>query len=205
MYYYHLIPRLINFSKAKCKLISLSVPEIGLELNTERLSTVRPFPNKHIYVGMAKGKKATVGLLVQTEEKHKSFTMISKWQVEGMQESTHIVNTHIEDDCHDLVSHSALLCQGFDKGNEEVWGYRVHPSYENQPPVVIDPTMEMMKAKERALSHDVYINYPWGDFVYKREESYLALTIPSERLKNEHGVSFFERYPSLDSAIKLIG
>jgi hypothetical protein len=129
--------------------------------------------------------------------------MISKWQVEGLQESTHIVHTHIEDDLHDLVSHSTLLCVGYSKGNEDVWGHRVHPSYENQPPVVIDPIMETLKGKERALSSDVCITYPWGEFVYQREESYLALTIPSKRLMNESGISFFDRYPTLDSAIKL--
>jgi hypothetical protein len=68
-YYYHLIPRLINFTKAKCKLTSLSVPEIGLEFSSDSLGTVRPFPNKNIYVGMAKGKRATVGMLIQTQDK----------------------------------------------------------------------------------------------------------------------------------------
>ncbi|QTP13399.1 DUF6012 family protein [Serratia symbiotica] len=202
-FYYHLVPRFTNNTKAKCKLMSLAVPEFGLKLDSGSLSTVRPFPNKSNYVGMPKGKKATVGLLVQTQEKHKSFTMISKWQVEGFKESTHILHTYVDDELHDLVSHSTLLCVGYGKANEQVWGYRVHPSYENQSPAVIDPRMENVLTVERDLAHDVYINYPWGDFILEREESYLAVTIPSERLNNEHGISFFDKYPPLNSAIKL--
>ncbi|MEA9392151.1 DUF6012 family protein [Acerihabitans sp. TG2] len=201
--YYHIVPRLINALKNRCKLISIEVPEFSFSLPADDISTVRPFPNKNFFVGMKKGRKAKVGLLIESPVEHKSFTVISKWYVENVGTITHTITTYVSDFKYDMVSQDTMLCVGYGGGDPEIWGYRVHPDYEGAAPGVIDPTAETIRGRERDLSHDVWTPYPWGNFLNSREEAYLAVTIPSARLKNEYGISFFENMPQLESAHKI--
>ncbi|EAR4523483.1 hypothetical protein EOF67_23735, partial [Salmonella enterica] len=71
--------------------------------------------------------------------------------------------------------------------------------YENKSPVQIQPRMESFIAKPGKESHDVWVEYNWGDFLVSREESLLLHTIQSERLNTDF--SLFSRLPSTEQAI----
>nr|WP_250909891.1 DUF6012 family protein [Escherichia coli]QHJ90850.1 hypothetical protein [Escherichia coli] len=53
--YLHLVPRILHHMKNKCTLMSVSVPELSLELKADSLVAMKPYPNKTYHVGMLKG------------------------------------------------------------------------------------------------------------------------------------------------------
>lgn len=53
--YLHLVPRILHHMKNKCTLMSMSVPELSLELKADSLVAMKPYPNKTYHVGMLKG------------------------------------------------------------------------------------------------------------------------------------------------------
>ena len=60
--YLHLVPRILHHMKNKCTLMSVSVPELSLELKADSLVAMKPYPNKTYHVGMLKGRRALNGL-----------------------------------------------------------------------------------------------------------------------------------------------
>lgn len=52
----------------------------------------------------------------------------------------------------------------------------------------IQPKMESFLNKPGENTHDVWIEYEWGDFLKSREESLLLHTIQSERLNTQHSL-----------------
>lgn len=44
--YLHLVPRILHHMKNKCTLMSVSVPELSLELKADSLVAMKPYPNK---------------------------------------------------------------------------------------------------------------------------------------------------------------
>jgi len=202
--YLHIVPRFYNYLPGNVEVVSVEIPELNVKLDASKLSVGRPFPNKYIYVVMKKGKKAKNGFLVKSKGAIKSFTVVTTWKLEGYGTTRHTVNNYIEDSLYDMFSQCSMLCQGFTpstmKCEQTIWDNRIHPSYANQAPAEIDVRMEGLRQRERDLAIDTYKNVSWGDLLIAREESYLGLTVPSERLKNEHGVSFFDRLPQLDES-----
>ncbi len=53
--YLHLVPRILHHMKNKCTLMSMSVPELSLELKADSLVAMKPYPNKTYHVGMLEG------------------------------------------------------------------------------------------------------------------------------------------------------
>ncbi|MGS6255010.1 DUF6012 family protein [Enterobacter asburiae] len=194
--YLHLVPRLFHLMANKCHLESITIPELDFIIEGDALSTGRPYPNKNIWVSMRKGRKAINGLLLKTDKHLKWFTTDYQWNIENMGMINHRVTTYIEDNDFDMVSHDIMLNGGFDS-----WDRRVHSAYENLAPVKIQPKMESFLNKPGENTHDVWIEYEWGDFLKSREESLLLHTIQSERLNTQH--SLFERLPSFESTIDL--
>ncbi len=201
--YLHIVPKLYHLMANQCSLKSIFIPELGFKIEANELSIGRPFPNKNIYVGMRKGRKATTGIilrtdnLLRTDSKLNWFTTEYVWNVEGMGNITHRVTTYIEDNDFDMVSQYVLLNGAFDK-----WKNRIHPAYEDKAPVYIQPMMESFLASpSKRETCDMWTEYEWGDFLNDREESFLAQTIESERLNTKF--SLFERVPSLENAIDI--
>ncbi|EMN5850633.1 hypothetical protein RJO36_004095 [Enterobacter hormaechei] len=190
----HIVPSLFHLMANKCHLESITIPELNFKIEGEALSTGRPHPNKNIWVGMKKSRKAINGLLLKTDKTLKWFTAEYQWCIENMGKITHRVTTYIEDNEFDMVSQDIMLNGGFDK-----WESRVHSAYENLAPVRIQPKMESFLNKPGKETHDVWKEYSWGDFLLSREESLLLHTIQSERLNTE--CSMFRRLPSTDQAI----
>ncbi|EKH8549342.1 hypothetical protein O9030_004574 [Salmonella enterica] len=192
--YLHIVPRLFHLMANKCHPESVTIPELDFRIEGDALSTGRPYPNKNIRVGMRKGRKAINGLLLKTDKPLKWFTTEYQWCIENMGVITHRVTTCIEDNEFDMVSQDIMLNGGFDS-----WESRVHSAYENLAPVEIQPTMESFLNKPGENTHDVWIEYEWGDFLISREESLLLHTIQPERLNTDF--SLFSRLPSLEQAI----
>ncbi|HGV9289460.1 TPA: DUF6012 family protein [Enterobacter hormaechei] len=192
--YIHIVPTLFHLMLNKCHLESITIPELDFKLEGDALSTGRPHPNKNIWVGMIKGRKAINGLLLNTDKHLKSFTADYLWDIENLGMIKHRVTTYVEDDEFDMVSQDIMLNGGFDE-----WKSRVHSAYENLAPVRIQPKMESFLNKPGKETHDVWKEYSWGDFLLSREESLLLHTIQSERLNSD--CSMFRRLPSSDQAI----
>ncbi|HHM2023519.1 TPA: DUF6012 family protein, partial [Klebsiella pneumoniae] len=50
----HLVPTLYHTISNKCRLESVTIPELKFEIKGDALSCGRPFPNKRLNVGMQK-------------------------------------------------------------------------------------------------------------------------------------------------------
>ncbi|EGM9638937.1 hypothetical protein KED40_004657 [Escherichia coli] len=192
--YLHIVPKLFHRMSNKCSLKSISIPEIDFLVNSDSLSVGRPWPNKCVWVGMQKGRRAVNGLILHTDKKPRYFTTRYTWDIEDMGVIHHQINTHIEDDEFDMVSQEILLNGAFDK-----WSDRVHSAYENKPPAIIQPKMESLLNKPGEYSHDIWKEFGWGDFLVSREENLLLHTIQPERLNTD--ISLFRRQPSINGAL----
>lgn len=205
--YLHIVPRFYNYLQNKVKVVSVEIPELNFKLDETELSVGRPFPNKYIHVVMKKGRMAKNGFLIKTSEKIKSFTVITLWKLEGYGITRHSVVNYVDDDQYDMVSQCSMLCQGFTPSTNEndvlAWANRIHPSYAGHAPAVIDVRMEALQQRERDLASDILKSYQWGDLIIAREESYLSLTIPSQRLINDFKISYFDRLPQKEDAFNL--
>lgn len=192
--YLHIVPALLHRMANECFLKSITIPELDFNLTSESLSTKRPYPNKTIWVGMLKGRKALEGILLKTDKKLDWFTTEYQWEIEGLDSIRHTVTTYIEDHDYDLVSHNILLGDGYKN-----WESRRHQAYKGIAPVHIQPMMKSLYTPdEKRESHDTWTTYEWGDFLNMREESLLLHSIESERLSSHYS----DRLPTLDSAIK---
>jgi hypothetical protein len=180
----------------KCHLESIAIPELDFKVEGDALSTGRPHPNKNIWIGMRKGRKAINGLLLKTDKNLQLFTAEYQWSIENMGVINHRVTTYIEDNEFDMVSQDIMLNNGFD-----TWEPRIHSAYENMAPVKIQARMESFISKPGKETHDMWVEYEWGSFLESRDESLLLHTIQSERLNTE--VSLFSRLPSFEQAIQL--
>lgn len=81
----HLVPRLFacRVNEPECALIDFHCPALGLKLrNGIELVARRPYPNKHYLVACRKlGQKAMNGFLVETTERVREFTTLTRWAV----------------------------------------------------------------------------------------------------------------------------
>ncbi len=191
--YLHIVPLLFHRMANDCSLKSITIPELNLKIESDLLSTKRPYPNKTIWVGMLKGRKAIEGILLETKKEITSFDVKYQWQIEGMGVIEHKITTYIEDSDFDLVSHKICLNDSFDG-----WEKRRHRDYGNKAPIYIEPMMESLAYEIGARdSYDVLTEYEWGNFLNQREESLLLHTIQSERLN----CKYFDRLPKIENAI----
>lgn len=193
--YLHIVPQLFHLMANKCHLESIVIPELDFKIEVDALSTGRPHPNKNIWVGMRKGRKAINGLLLKTDKHLKWFTADYQWHIENMGIITHRVTTYIEDNEFDMVSQDIMLNGGF-----EQWENRRHSAYDEISPAKNQPRMESFLSNPgKRDSHDTWRVFDWGDFLELREESLLLHTIQSERLNTDFPL--FNRLPSQEQAI----
>lgn len=192
--YIHLVPTLYHVISNKCRLESVTIPELEFEIKGDELSSGKPYPNKRLNVGMLKSRKAMIGLLLKYENKVTRFTTEYKWVIEDIGTIQHQVNTIVLDSEFDLVSQ----CIGLNIGLDE-WKPRLHPSYHNVAPVKIQPTMESYRSGNaiNQLPHDVWER----NILTSRKETLLLHTLQSERISS-YGF-FIDRLPSLESAINI--
>lgn len=197
--YLHLVPKILHLMGNDVSIVSVSVPEFSLTLTSDDVVAMKPYPNKAYHVAMLKGRKALNGFLVKCPHKLEQFTMVTIWKIEDYGLITHSVNTFIDDDKYDLVSHDLLLAEAYYGAGEEN-PRRFHPCYYDFAPVHIEPYMESRLETEPNLEGDVWETYSWGEFLREREEGFRALSMSSGRLNHPKHIRG-NRYPQVDQAI----
>ncbi|WP_242512224.1 DUF6012 family protein [Klebsiella michiganensis] len=100
----HLVPTLYHTISNKCRLESVTIPELKFEIKGDALSCGRPFPNKRLNVGMQKNRKAMIGLLLEYDKKVSHFTTQYKWYIEDIGIVQHNIKTIVLDCDFDLIS-----------------------------------------------------------------------------------------------------
>ncbi|WP_154974905.1 DUF6012 family protein [Klebsiella grimontii] len=190
--YLHLVPTLYHIISNKCKLESVTIPELEFEIKGDELSCGRPYPNKRLNVGMLKNRKAMVGLLLEYNKQLSQFTTEYKWVIENIGIVQHHIKTIVLDSEFDLISQYIGLNIGLDELKS-----RLHPSYHKVAPVKIQPMMESYRSGEAVnhLQHDVWDK----NVLLSRTETLLLHTLESERLSRYS--YFIDRLPQLGSAI----
>ncbi|HHI0775000.1 TPA: DUF6012 family protein [Klebsiella pneumoniae] len=190
--YLHLVPTLYHTISNKCRLESVTIPELEFEIKGDALSCGRPFPNKRLTVGMHKNRKAMVGLLLEYEKKVSHFTTQYKWYIREIGFVQHNIKTIVMDSEFDLISQYIGLNIGLDEFKP-----RLHPSYHKVAPVKIQPMMESYRTGEavNTLQHDVWEN----NVLLSRTETLLLNTLESDRLSRYRFLT--DRLPQPDSAI----
>ncbi|UYB60141.1 DUF6012 family protein (plasmid) [Klebsiella michiganensis] len=134
--YLHLVPTLYHTISNKCRLESVTIPELEFEIKGDALSCGRPIPNKRLNVGMQKNRKAMVGLLVEYGKQVSHFTTQYKWYIGDIGFVQHNIKTIVLDCELDLISQYIGLNIGLDEFKP-----RLHPSYHKVAPVKIQPMM----------------------------------------------------------------
>lgn len=192
--YLHIVPTLYHLIANKCRLESVAVPELDFEIKGEALSSGKPYPNKRMNVGMQKGRKAMIGLILQCDKPVSHFTTISKWGIEDVGVIEHQVKTIVMDSEFDLVSQYMYLSIGLDERKP-----RLHCSYHNSTLNKIQPMMESYRSGEavNTLPHDVWDN----NILRSRKETLLLHSLQTERLSEYRFLS--DRIPQLSSAIRV--
>nr|WP_255252102.1 DUF6012 family protein [Klebsiella pneumoniae] len=67
--YLHLVPTLYHTISNKCRLESVTIPELEFEIKGDALSCGRPFPNKRLTVGMQKIVKPWLAYFLSMKRK----------------------------------------------------------------------------------------------------------------------------------------
>ena len=188
----HLVPTLYHTISNKCRLESVTIPELKFEIKGDALSCGRPFPNKRLNVGMQKNRKAMIGLLLEYDKKVSHFTTQYKWYIEDIGIVQHNIKTIVLDCDFDLISQYIGLNIGLDEFKP-----RLHHSYHNAAPVKIQPMMEshLTGAPVNKLHHHVLAN----KVLLSTTETLLLHTLETDRL-SEYSL-LTDRLPQLSSAI----
>lgn len=145
---FHLVPKVFNpFSDIEdIKLLSVTIPDYGIELKEDELSQGRPFPNKNYVVGMLKNsRKAMNGMLITLPHNNiKKFAVKMIWQMEvgGKQVQLshtvfHEISGTVTRNC-DLVSYDAVLWYAQNKFDMKWPERHIH-----QSPMEIQPVLNL--------------------------------------------------------------
>lgn len=111
----HLTPRFYAqprkaFLIGECRLISLQVCELGVDLKASDLVSRKPFPNKHHWVASRNiGRKAVEGILIETADHVQTFTSRARWLVNEEHIVAHEVEYTVLDQEFDSVSDKTML------------------------------------------------------------------------------------------------
>lgn len=195
----HLVPKLYEAAFAvDSEIVDVSIPECGLILiGGKDITARRPFPNKRYLVACRKvGQKAMVGLLVDVEGWLPTYTVITRWLVDG-EMIIHFVEHEVLDQELDAVSDEMVLWYG-QHGRD--WQRRWPACYQ-EAPVARQPSMDVASAliggtKRPEGVRDVVDD---GQRVLMREEFFKLHTIERGRLlDDENRVDF--RVPNIQDA-----
>lgn len=195
----HIVPRLYT-TEPHCDLIDFHCPALGLKLrNGIELVARRPYPNKRYMVACRKiGQKAVNGFMVETTERLREFTAITRWAVGGERVVNHQVQYFVLDDEFDAVSEDMGLwfatCEGLGS-----WSDRWPEVAKNWTPAAAQPRMELV-SKQRdghyADRHDEF-----GQIV-ERAEVFQMRTIERERIEQRASLILSERIPAVSTAFR---
>lgn len=200
----HLEPSLYLDFGLKAKLISVEIPELKLKIEGDVLKTGKPYPNKNYIVGSLKSRKDIIGLIVDTTTPISKFTTIYTWDVELLGELKQTIINEILDQERTLVSQSTILHRGL----SDKFDVRVHEDYLNMSPldnslylkpIIMNEESTQIKPLNTLVKTDNK-NFDF-DIIVEQTNEIKLFTIEKERLPEN--IIYPNRYPSLDSAIKV--
>lgn len=198
----HIIPRLYvpEQDAPQCDLIDFHCPDLGLKLrNGIELVARRPYPNKRYQVACRKvGQKAMQGFLIETTERVRDFTTVTRWAVGGDRVVNHQVQYFILDDELDAITDSMVLWHAM---SPSLGGFaRRWPSVaEDWTPAAAQPRMELV-SRERA-GHYADRHDEAGRIV-ERSEVFQVHTVERERVLYSHKGDIYSRIPTADMAFQ---
>lgn len=195
----HIVPKLYEPPFAvESEIIDVSIPELGLVLvGGKDITARRPYPNKRYLIACRKtGQKAIAGILVDVEGSIQSYTVISRWSVNG-EVITHFVEHEVLDQDFDAVSDDMTLWYA-QYGTD--WQRR-WPTCYPEAPVTREPAMDVFTSLMRGLirPEEVQDVVDPSQRVIMRVEPFKQHTIERERLLDEANCTS-HRIPELKDA-----
>ena len=197
----HISPRVFS-SYAECILNDLTIKELNLTLiGGKDIIARKPYPNKNYAVGCRKiGKKAVIGILVDTKEELASFTVNTHWAVNG-KVITHQTNYKLTDNDYDTVSDDMILwyATGNSLGN---WPSRWPASQSHKIPAKAQPRMDIYTEAGGGNSRegDVVDTVLQQGEIVMRVENFDIPTIERQRLFDCRITDRSSRYPNIEDA-----
>lgn len=175
----HLRPRMYCPFK-NVTLIDLEIEPFGLNLrNGIELRTGRPYPNRfHTVASRKVGRRALVGILIETSKPVDEFQYAARWAVEAQLVVRHEVKFKVLDRDFDAVTDEFIAWHAFYGKN---WGHRV-PKELEKPDAQHEPCMEVL-SPERSRERDDVVDQRTG-LIMLRREVFQMPTIETERLLN---------------------
>lgn len=195
----HLAPQMFACRKNEpCSLIDLTCAEFGLFLDGgKELTARRPYPNKDYLVACRKvGQKAMNGILIESQEPIREFTVVVRWAVAASHIATHRVRYIVLDDEYDTLSENMVLwyathesCGGLESRWPEDYGYGT--------PATTQPRMEVFGRLNKDGDFSDVINDQ--GVLIERSEVFRLPTLQRQRVLNVER-SFDPRIPAIETA-----
>lgn len=198
----HLTPRMYACRlNEPCTLVDLKCDELGLSLKGgQDLTARRPYPNKNYLVACRKiGQKAMDGILIETLEPMREFTVVTRWAVAASHIARHCVRYVVLDDEYDTISENMALWGNLcdDLG---AWRSRYPAHLEYGSPVRAQPRMDVFPrlAKEGVVREELNRQ---GALI-ERMEVFRLPTLERERLLDTKRsvIDRADRTPPLEAA-----
>jgi hypothetical protein len=198
----HIIPRLYvaEPDAPQCDLIDFHCLPLGLKLrNGIELVARRPYPNKRYQVACRKiGQKAMQGFLIETAERVREFTTLTRWAVGADRVINHQVQYFVLDDELDAIPDAMVLWNGM---SPSLGGFsRRWPTVaENWTPAAAQPRMELV-SRERAGHYADRLDS--AGRVLERAEVFQVHTVERERVLFSSKSDIYDRIPTADMAFR---
>lgn len=194
----HIIPRLYasKENEPKCALIDLYCPELNLRLRDGiELVARRPYPNKNYLVACRKmGHKAMEGLLIETQERIRTLSTVTRWVVGEERIVHHRVQYSVLDDELDAITDSMVLWSAM---APELGGFpdRRPVASKDWTPAQAQPRMELVSRERDGCYSDTLDS---TGRIMERTETWHVPTVERERVLYGGQTSLFARIPGAD-------
>lgn len=179
-------------------LIDLSCEQFSLRLDSDQISSRRPYPNKNFVVACRRHglrQRALFGFFIETPEFVPEFTMVYRWAIKNGPVGIHRVHYVVLDRDFDAVSEKMSLWGNFEKVNPQ-WSSRWPANVCQGSPMESQPRFQIFPDRQR-----------WGEikdkhdargFIIERSETFYMPTLSRERLIGAVGLN--DRMPTTDTA-----
>lgn len=199
----HIIPRLYvaEPDAPQCDLIDFHCPDFGLKLrNGIELVARRPYPNKRYQVACRKvGQKAINGFLIETPERVREFTTLTRWAVGGDRVVNHQVQYFVLDDELDAITDCMVLWHAM---SPSLGGFsRRWPAVaEEWTPAAAQPRMELV-SRDRAGHYADRLDA--AGRIVERAEAFQVHTVERERVLYKSKSDLYDRNPTAEMAFRV--
>lgn len=182
------------------EIVDLSVEQLGLKLQGGvDLTTKSPYPNKKYYVASRKiGRKAMDGILIETNDVVKEFTMVAHWLHSYGSVVEHVVHYRVLDNEFDAISDDATMWNAMSAslgGWQSRWPQGAKPNplrYEH-----------VMALEPQESSRELDLEFDLSGIVCFREETFPLPTLERERVLGHIDATGKKLVPSIEHAFRI--